>query len=123
MYTRKFLLAWWRKALRRRVLYSALDHEDRGYLWLTMKVSEVSKVIESVDVGMIIVKILAKLNEALKNPFTRLIETYGYRQARQLSRIAVTWGYNVAEKWATETGYIKHLTNNELNTPPGYGTR
>ena len=117
MYTRKFLLAWWRKALRRRVLYSALDHEDRGYLWLTMKVSEVSKVVESVDVGMIIVKILAKLNEALKNPFTRTMETFGIGQAHRLSNIAVEWGYHAATTWATHTAFIHHLTNNQLNTP------
>ncbi len=103
--------------MRRRVLYSALDHEDRGYLWLTMKVSEVSKVIESVDVGMIIVKILAKLNEALKNPFTIMKETFGIGQAHRLSNIAVEWGYNKAQEWATESWYIHHLTNNQLNTP------
>ncbi len=109
--------------MRRRVLYSALDHEDRGYLWLTMKVSEVSKVVESVDVGMIIVKILAKLNEALKNPLTLTIEAYGNGQAYRLSRTAVEWGYTLAETWVTDLGFIKHLANNQLNTPPGYGTR
>ncbi len=120
MFTRKFLIAKWNKALRRRVLYKALDHEDRGYLWLSIRFID---EVKSIAVGRIIVKILAKLNEALKNPFTRLVETYGFMKARQLSRIAVTWGYNTAKEWATGTGYIKHLTNNELNTPPGYGTR
>ncbi len=120
MFTQKFLRAWWRKALRRRVLYKALNHEDRGYLWLSMNFFD---NIRSIDVGVILVKILAKLNEALKNSFTRLVETYGYSQARRLSRVAVEWGYNTAKEWATEPVYIKHLTNNELNTPPGYGIR
>jgi len=32
MFTRNFLEGWWQRALRRRVLYTALDREDRGYL-------------------------------------------------------------------------------------------
>jgi len=112
-------MGWWRRALRRRVLYTALDHEDRGYLYLTMRVSE---EVRSIDVGTIIVKILARLKEAMKSPFARKIETYGFMKARQLSRVAVEWGYTTAQQWANETVYIKHLTNNELNTP-GQGIR
>lgn len=114
MFTRKFLRAWWRKALRRKVLYSALDHEDRGYLWLSM---EVFDEVKSIDVGRIIVKILAKLNEALKNPFTYMRETFGNGQAYRLSRTAVEWGYTLAETWSSDIEFIKHLANNQLNTP------
>ncbi len=120
MFTQKFLRAWWRKALRRRVLYKALNHEDRGYLWLSMNFFD---NIRSIDVGVILVKILAKLNEALKNPLTLTIEAYGNGQAYRLSRTAVEWGYTLAETWVTDLGFIKHLANNQLNTPPGYGIR
>lgn len=106
--------------MRRGVLFSALGHEDRGYLYLTMRVSE---VVRSVDVGRIIVKLLAKLKEALKSPFVRKMETFGFMKARQLSRVAVEWGYITAHGWANETWYIRYLTNNELNTPSGYGMR
>ena len=85
MFTRRFLMGWWRRALRRRILYTALDHEDRGYLYLTMRVSE---EVRSVDVGRIIVKLLARLKEAMKSPFARKMETYGIMKARQYSRVA-----------------------------------
>ena len=114
MFSRDFLMRWWRKALRRRVLYSALDREDRGYLYLAMKAFD---EIRNEDVGTIIVKILARLKDALKSPFVRKMETYGVGKARQLSAVAVEWGYRAAQSWADETGYVKHLTNNELNTP------
>lgn len=119
MFDREFLKGWWRKALRRKILFSALDHSDRGYLYLAMKAFD---EIRDAEVGKIIVKILAKLKEALKNPFAKKMENYGVGKARQLSRVAVEWGYTLAQQWANETGYIKHLTNNELNTP-GYGIR
>lgn len=118
MFTRSFLRGWWSRALRRRVLFSALDDEDRGYLYLAMRALD---EVRSMDVGTIIVKILARLRDALESPFARKVETYGVMKARQLSRVAVEWGYDVAQQWANETGYIKHLTNNELNTPSGYG--
>jgi len=120
MFTRKFLRGWWNKALRRRVLFTALDKSDRDYLYLTMKVFD---EVRSIDVGTIIVKILARLRDALESPFARKVETYGIMKARQLSRVAVEWGYTVAETWATNPGYIKHLSNNELNTPSGYSIR
>jgi len=118
MFNRKFLEGWWKRALRGRILHSTLDHSDRGYLYLTMRVFD---EIRDADVGTIIVKILAKLKEALKSPFARKMETYGIMKARQLSRVAVEWGYTTAQQWANETGYIKHLTNNELNVTPGWG--
>ncbi len=50
MFTRRFLRGWWNKALRGRVLYKALDREDRGYLYLTM---EAFDEVRNADVGMI----------------------------------------------------------------------
>ena len=117
MFKRCFLMGWWRKALRRKILFSALDQSDRGYLYLAMKAFD---EIRDADVGTIIVKILAKLKDALKTAFARKMETYGIGKARQLSAVAVEWGYNTAQRWANETGYIRHLTNNELNTSPGW---
>ena len=119
MFTSKFLRVWWNKAIRGRVLYKVLNREDRGYLWLSMRFYD---QVKSIDVGRILVKILAKLNQALKNPLTLTIEAYGIGQAYRLSRTAVEWGYTLAETWATHTGFIKHLANNQLNTP-GANTR
>ena len=116
MFTRKFLRGWWSRALRRRVLFTALDKSDRDYLYLTMKAFD---EIRSAVAGTIILKILAKLRDALECPFVRRMETYGAERARSISRKAVEWGHSTAGEWANEVGFIRYLTNNELNTPQG----
>jgi len=118
MFTRKFLKRWWRKALRRRILFSALEKWERGYLYLTMRLLE---EVRSARVGSIIVQILVKLREALKGPFVRMMEDYGVGKAWALSRTAVGWGYGAADGWAREDGFARYLTVHELNAPSGWG--
>jgi len=118
MFNRKFLRGWWNRALRRRVLFSALDREDRGYLYLTMKAFD---EIHNIQVGTIIVKILAKLKAALESPFVRRMETYGVEKARLISKIAVEWGYEIAGGWAREKGFARYLTVLDFNAPSGWG--
>ena len=111
-------MKWWRRALRRRVLFTALDREDRGYLYLTMKAFD---EIRNAKVGTIIVKILAKLKDALKSPFVRMMETYGVEKSRILSGRAVEWGHRTAGEWADHVGFVRYLTILELNVPSGWG--
>ena len=118
MFTRKFLRKWWRRAQRGRILYSALDHEDRSILYLAIRAFD---EIRNADVGTIIVKILAKLKEALKSPFARKMETYGVEKSRILSRTAVEWGHRTAGEWADHVGFVRYLTVLELNVPSGWG--
>ena len=118
MFTRKFLKQWWRRALRRKILFTALDKEDRGYLYLTMRAFD---EIRNAKVGTIIVRILAKLRDALKSPFARKMETYGLKKARTISKIAVEWGHSTAGGWAHDFRFIRYLTALELNAPPGWG--
>ena len=118
MFTRKFLKQWWRRALRRKILFTALDKEDRGYLYLAMKAFD---EIRNADVGMIIVKILGKLRDALKGPFVRKMETYGLEKARAISKTAVEWGHSSAVGWAHDFGFIRYLAALELNAPSGWG--
>ena len=117
MFTRKHLRKWWNRALRRRVLFTALDREDRGYLYLTMKVFD---EIRSADVGTILVKILAKLKKALESPFVRRMETYGVMKARGLSAFAVEWGQELAGGWGWDKGFARYLTVLDLNAPSGW---
>jgi len=112
MFTRKFLRGWWSRALRRRVLFTALDKSDRDYLYLTMKYFD---EIRNSVVGTIIVKILAKLRDALESPFVRRMETYGIEKARSISRKAVEWGHDTAEGWAREKGFARYLTILDIN--------
>jgi len=107
MFTRKHLRKWWRRALRRRILFTALDDEDRGYLYLAMRAFD---EVRSADVGRIIVKILARLKDALESPFARKMETYGIEKARSISTMAVEWGHETAESWAQERGFVRYLT-------------
>ncbi len=118
MFTRKFLKRWWRRALRRRVLFSALDKEERSYMYLTMRVLE---EVRSARVGSIIVRILVKLREALKGPFVRMMEDYGVGKAWAMSKMAVGWGYRAAGEWAREVGFARYLTVLDFNSPSGWG--
>ncbi len=118
MFTRRHLRKWWNRALRRRVLFSALDREDRGYLYLAMKAFD---EIRNEKVGTIIVKILAKLKDALKSPFVRRMETYGVERARFISALAVEWGHEIARGWGRERDFARYLTVLDLNSPSGWG--
>ena len=77
--------------------------------------------IRNADVGTIIVKILAKLKDALKSPFVRLMETYGIEKARSISWKAVEWGHDTAGEWANAVGFIRYLTVLDFNSPIGWG--
>ena len=107
VFTRMYLRRWWNRALRRRVLYSALNKEDRGYLFLSMRAFD---RIRSVEVGKIIVNILAKLRDALETPFKRRMETFGIERARILSAFALEWGNDKAGGWVQERGFVRYLT-------------
>jgi hypothetical protein len=118
LYTREFLVEIRRKALRRGVWFKALDRVERGILSLTAKI--VDKV-ESVVLGVELVKILAKLRDALKNGFVRRMEEYGLGQALKMARIAVDWGYAIAVDWSSDIGFVRYLTVMDLNSPTGFG--
>ena len=98
--------------MRRRILFTALDHEDRGYLYLTMRAFD---EIRNADVGTIIVKILASLRDALKSPFVERMETYGVEKAGMMSSLAVGWGHDAAEGWGREKGFARYLTVLDVN--------
>ena len=107
MFTRDFLAGVRRKALRRKVWFSALDGVERGILSLTSRIVD---RVESRVLGVMLVKIIAKLKEALKSPFVKKMETYGIMKARSLSSVAVEWGYGTAENWTQGKEFARYLT-------------
>jgi len=113
MFTRKFLKRWWKRALRRKILFTDLDEFDRSYLYLTMKAFD---EVRNAKVGTIIVKILAKLKHALESPFIKRMETYGIEKARIISAWAVEWGHEMASSWVSEKGFARYLTMLDINT-------
>ena len=118
MLSREHLRKWWMKGLRHRTLFTALTEEDRGFLYLTMKV--VDKV-RSISLGRILVGILKKLRDATRSEFVRRMEEFGLRRAREVAGQALEWGYGAAQGWAANLGFIKYLTSMDMNKPTGFG--
>ena len=107
-----------RKALRRGVWYRALDRVERGILSLAARVVD---RVESAVLGVVLVRIMSKLREALKGGFVRRMEEYGLRRARELAAQAVEWGHRAAKSWASNLGFAMYLTLIDVNKPTGYG--
>jgi len=106
------------RPVRWRVLYTALDGEERGYLYLAMRTVD---RVRSVAVGRILVTILRKLRDALKSPFVRMVETFGLERAKRIAAQAVEWGYVKARGWASNLSFAKYLTIIDVNKPSGWG--
>jgi hypothetical protein len=116
--TREFLRGWWRRALRRGVLFMALDGEDRGFLYLAMRVVD---EVRSLRVARIIMRIIKRLRDALIGPFARHVIEYGLRRVRTLAAQAVAWGYEVAREWVYDIEFARYLTLMEVYKPSGWG--
>jgi len=117
MFTRDFLAGVQRKALRSKVWYSALDRVERGILSLTSRIVD---RVESRVLGVMLVKIIAKLKEALKSPFVKKMEIEGVKKARSISKRAVDWGDEAAKGWAWDMGFARYLTLLDFNKPSGW---
>ena len=117
MFTRGFLEELRLKAIRRRVLYGALDGVERGILYLcTRVVDEVSSPV----LGVQLVEIVRRLLEAMKSAFTRHVESYGVKRVVQLVEQAISLGYAVASEWLQDIGFIRYLAVLNMNQPIGY---
>jgi hypothetical protein len=116
--TREFLQGWWRRALRRGVLFTALDGEDRGFLYLAMRVVD---EVRSLRVVRIIMRIIKRLRDALISPFARRVIDYGLQKAQALATQAVAWGYEVAREWVYDIDFARYLTLMEVYKPSGWG--
>ena len=96
LFNSRFLIDIRTKALRHRVLYSALDGLERGILYLS------SRVVDGVRSGVLasqLKEIVTKLCEAMKNGFTIHVESYGVKQAVKAVETAVRFGSRVAQQW------------------------
>ena len=117
MFTRGFLEEIRLKAIRRRVLYSALDGVERGILYLcTRVVDEVSSPV----LGVQLVEIVSRLREAMKSAFTRHVESYGVKRVVQLVEQANALGCKRASEWMHDMSFISYLTFMNINQPIGY---
>ena len=116
--TREFLQGWWRRALRRGVLFKVLDAEDRGFLYLAMRAVD---EVRSLRVARIIMRIIKRLRDALISPFARKVIDYGLRRVRALAALALSWGYEAAGEWVYDIGFARFVTLLEVYRPSGWG--
>ena len=117
MFTRGFLSELRLKAVRRRVLFRALDGVERGILYLcTRVVDEVSSPV----LGVQLLGIVRKLLDAFKSGFTRHVESYGYRRVVQVVSQALSLGCSMASEWLSDMGFIRYLAFLNFNQPIGY---
>jgi hypothetical protein len=114
MITGSFLRSVRRRALRKGVLYRALDRVEQGILSLAGNLVD---TVRSEELGVEIVKILAKLQEAMKSGFQRYIETYGVKKAQNLIKQAEQFGYNLC--WLSMK-YARYLAFIDYNNPVGW---
>ena len=119
MFTRGFLSELRLKAVRRRVLFHALDEVERGILYLCTRV--VDKVSSPV-LGVQIAVIVSKLVEAFKGEFTRHVESYGCKRVVQVVGQATAMGCEAAYKWLSDAGFVRYLSFLDFNQPVGYGS-
>jgi len=119
MFTRSFIVEVRRKALRRGVWFKALDRVERGIISLVIRVVD---RVESAVLGVVLVKIVRKLRDALKSGFVERMEKFGLMQARRLAKHAMEWGYQAARSWASDLRFAKFLTLIDMNESPGFAS-
>jgi hypothetical protein len=112
--SRESLLVFRKRAYRKGVWYKALTRVERGIINLTIKYVE---KIRSPVLARIIAKILSKLLKALRSRFLVKIETIGYELAEKICRLAVEWGNPGASNWKYDSGFIRCLGINAINSP------
>ena len=118
MYTRSFLSDVRRKALRKGVWYKALDMLERGLISLACRVID---RVESVVLGVEIVKIMKKLVDSMKSGFVRRMEEYGYFKAREIVDQVNCWDQSYSPNWSLKIDFARYLALIEYNWPSGYG--
>jgi len=117
VYTGSFLAEVKRKALRRGTWFKTLDRVERGILSLTAYIVD---RVESVILGVELVKIVSKLREALKSEFVRKMEEYGFAKARALAKQAAEWNNRIARGWASDLKFVRYVTFLRVNEPLGW---
>ena len=102
------------KAIRRGVWFRVLTRAERAQMELTIKIV---KRIRSCFLAKVVTSIVEKLFNAMESEVSRLMREVGEPLALKLSGIAQNWGYNSAESWSQDSGFVQYLTIIHLNKP------
>ncbi len=103
-----------RRALRKGVWFKALSPIERSIYDLTMRAVS---TIRSEKLLKALRAIVDKLREALESPVSILTRTVGCQLASRIARIARSWGYREAAKWASDERFAKYLAVCYMNMP------
>jgi len=114
LFTSSFLGGLRKKALQRRVWYSALDKVERGIITLSIRLID---SVQSATLGIEIVKITKKLKDALKNPFITYMETFSLQEAMKIADQALRFGNPKAQEWVYDFGFARYLALINYNKP------
>jgi hypothetical protein len=117
MLTSKFLKDIKIKSLRKRVWFITLDNLERGILSLAAQITD---VVLSAVLEVELMKIINKLVDAMKNGFVKLMEGPCFKRTREISCVALKWGYSAARDWAFDLSFAKYLAMIRYNAVMGY---
>ncbi len=112
MFTKKFLIEKRNHAFRRGVWYKILDKNERNIMNLTIHVVD---RVKSTLLGLVILKIIKKLKDALMNSFVMKMKRFGVRRVQKLIDMAVDWHNEAARDWVSDSGFVKYVTMTEIN--------
>ncbi len=96
------------------MLHRALDSLERGILYLSGRVVD---TVSSPTLSVELVKIVAKLTEAMKCRFVRETESFGARRVVEVVAQAVAMGGDAAKTWIMDSGFAEYLTFHNINQP------
>lgn len=114
LFSRRGLASVRQRALRKGLWFRVLDRVERAIVDLTIRCVE---RVRSSKLARILVKIVSKLEDAMKSRVERLMDEVGCLLAQKLSRIALNWGNKSADRWSDDPGFIQYLTIMQMNTP------
>jgi hypothetical protein len=106
-----------RRAIRGRVWFRVLDGLERGILSLSIRVLDGACRVSGL--GVVLSKIVAKIEDALKGVFERRLEGYGLRRAGEIVEVAVKLGCAGARGWLGDS-FARYVTFMSLNAPVGW---
>ena len=86
---------------------------DRGIFDLTTRLVD---TVRSAELGVQLVRIIDSLRKAMRSVFVERVETFGVRRAREMVELALGWGSDVADAWASDRDFAWYLTSQRVNS-------
>ena len=101
-----------RRALRKRVWFKVLTKLERGLVNLTIRCVD---EVHSPRLAWLIGRVVCKILKACRSRFVMQVVKRGYDLAGEMSRVAVSWGYDQASLWVQDKAFIRSLGVNAAN--------